>query len=141
MSCVLYKMVSLMSYVMYSILYRLFVAFFDNYNSAFHKTNSSGKTLDTRQKIFCGPLLEKYFDEVRQLITALSTEHFYLVKLQSYTKCPVGLGIDIECPWHCGGFPSRIHFKTGPADNNSVLVAIELKGITHQPYLLSILHL
>ena len=35
-----------------------FVAFFDTNNSAFRKTNSSGKTLDTRQKIFCAALLE-----------------------------------------------------------------------------------
>ena len=56
MSCVLYKMVSLMSHVMCSFSYRFFVTFFDNNNPAFHKTNSSGKTLDTRQKIFCAPL-------------------------------------------------------------------------------------
>ena len=56
MSCVLYKMASLMAYVMYSILYRLFCRIFYNNNPAFHKTNFSGKTLDTRQKIFCGPL-------------------------------------------------------------------------------------
>ena len=37
-----------------------FVAFLDNNNPAFHKTNSSEKTLDTRQKIFCGPLLKGY---------------------------------------------------------------------------------
>ena len=40
-----------------TILYRLFCCFFDNNNPAFHKTNSSGKTLDTGQKIFCAPLL------------------------------------------------------------------------------------
>ena len=34
-----------------------FVAFFDTNNSAFRKTNSSGKNLDTRQKIFCAALL------------------------------------------------------------------------------------
>ena len=33
-----------------------FFAFFYNNNPAFHETNSSGKTLNTRQKIFCGPL-------------------------------------------------------------------------------------
>ena len=38
------------------IIYRLFVILFDNYNMAFQKTNSSGKTLDTRQKVFCAPL-------------------------------------------------------------------------------------
>ena len=38
-----------------------FVAFFDINNHAFRKTNSSGKTLDTRQKIFCAALLSWSF--------------------------------------------------------------------------------
>ena len=57
-------MVSLMSYVMYLTKSKskpfyigFFVAFFDNNNPAFHKTNSLGKTLDTRQKKFCAPLV------------------------------------------------------------------------------------
>ena len=33
-----------------------FVTFFHINDPLFHKTNSLGKTLDTRQKIFCGPL-------------------------------------------------------------------------------------
>ena len=39
-----------------TILYRLFVTFFDTNNQVFCKTNSSGKTLDTRQKILCASL-------------------------------------------------------------------------------------
>ena len=56
-------MVSLMYYVMYLTKSKskpfyigFFVAFFDNNNPAFHKTNSLGKTLDTRQKKICAPL-------------------------------------------------------------------------------------
>ena len=33
-----------------------FVTFFDINNAAFHKTNSSGETLDTRQRILCAAL-------------------------------------------------------------------------------------
>ena len=71
LSCVLYKMVSIMSYVMYHTSWGMLkqiecttpfyigflAAYFDNNHPAFHKTNSSGKTLDTRQKIFYGPLV------------------------------------------------------------------------------------
>ena len=39
-----------------TILYRLFVTFFDTNNQVFCKTNSSGKTLDTRQKILCASM-------------------------------------------------------------------------------------
>ena len=39
-----------------TMLYRLFIAFFDINNPAFCKTNSSGKSLDTRQKILCAAL-------------------------------------------------------------------------------------
>ena len=66
-----------------------FVAFFDNNNPAFHKTNSSGKMLDTRQKIVCGPLVSgiNYNNYNNNKTTFMD---FGTVEI--YTGCPKKMG-------------------------------------------------